>query len=464
MPDDLRIEVGAAAEFGVRLDQYIGLWAVDDIRFMQMLQAVKSMDLRSHMTANRGRDVGQVKATEIVEATSGQAIRIGIVDIEGALTKRGSSFSDAGSMTRLRQTIRNMAADADIGGIMLRIDSPGGTVAGTADLAAEIAAAAAVKPVHAYLEDCTASAAYWLASQCNRIVANNRTAMVGSIGTFVGLYDLSGKAEQEGIKAVVIKSGEHKGAGFPGTPITEEQIAVWQGLIDKTQAEFTAAIANGRGMETSQVAALADGRSHMAEDAQALGLIDGIESFDAAMAALSQAAMGPQAPKGKTMSATTTATEKPAATLKEIKAACPKADSAFVLDQLERGATLDDVRSAWADELQSRLEAKDKELAAAKKTRKVAGVSPLTSRKRKAEDMPPEDDEEDDDTVAEGEEDEPVEEDEEDAPAAFWQAVARNEKRGMSRAKAVSAAVRENPKRHSAMIAASNRGRGRRRR
>lgn len=453
MADPIRIDLGPARELGVNLDQYTGLWAVNDGRFLQVLQAVSSIDLRSHILAHRDRDVSQPKATEIVEAAGVGATKIAVIDIEGTLTKQGSSFSDAGSMVRIRQHVRAAANDPSVGGILLRIDSPGGTVSGTADLADEIVAARQKKPVHAFVEDMAASAAYWLCSQCDRVVANNRTAVVGSIGTFVGLYDLSGWAAKEGIKAIVVKSGSLKGAGFPGTEITEEQVATWQDLIDKTQAEFTAAVASGRGMSTDDVQAIADGRVHMAADAQAMGLIDGIESFEAAMANLAQAAMVTSQEKGPNM---TTGTEKKAATSKELKAAFPKADATFLLDQLDRGATIDEARVAWAETLEARLEIRDEELAAARKSSKPAGVKPLKS-KRRSEDMPPEDDEEEL-PVGEGED----ATDEEDTPAAFWGAVARRQRSGMSRKAAISATVRENPRRHEAMVAAANRSRGRR--
>lgn len=206
-------------------------------------------------------------------------------------------------------------------------------------------------------------------------------------------------------------------------------------------------------MDRAAVEALADGRVHLAADAQALGLIDGIESFDAAMANLASAAMSPTT-KGRSMAATTTET---AATLKEIKAACAGADPQFVLSQLEIGATLDEARNAWVETLNARLEIREEELAKAKASKKVAGVAPLKLR-RKAEDVPADEDEDEEDMPAsEGEEDD------EEAPAAFWKSVARHQKAGRPRSAAVSAAVRENPARHRAMLAAANRGRARRR-
>ena len=85
----------------------------------------------------------------------------------------------------------------------------------------------------------------------------------------------------------MIKAGEFKGLGFPGTPITDEQKAYLQELVDKTQRSFTAGVATGRGMAESAVPVT--GRTYMAEDAQRLGLIDGIQTLDETLSALASA-------------------------------------------------------------------------------------------------------------------------------------------------------------------------------
>lgn len=357
MPDIIAVEPARAA--GINLEQYLGLWAIDDVQFCQLMEHASRIDLAAHIAANLNADVAAPRMAAASVGVTGSTANIAIVSIEGTMTKRGSSFSDAGSTTRLRQTIRQLAADPFIDGIMLKIDSPGGTVAGTSDLAAEVAAAAALKPVHAFIEDMTASAAYWVASQAQRVTANSPISLVGSIGTFVGLYDVSGAAAQQGIKAVVIKSGKFKAAGFPGTEITEEQKSVWQEVIDKTQSEFTAGVARGRGMSIEQAANLADGRSHVASDAMKLGLIDGISSFDAAMSELAAAAISKK-PKGRKMS---NSSDRVAASLSELKASCPGAEAAFLMDQLERGATAAEASKAWVETLNAKLEMRDQEIA-----------------------------------------------------------------------------------------------------
>ena len=295
---------------GLRLDQYFGLWAVDDVRFLQMLRHVEKMDLALHVRGG-GFDgqIDQRRATARLEAVQAEPIpppvqaasrseetpvrdgdriaQIAVISLRGVMTKYGSSLSTTGSTVRLRRAIRQAARSDDIDGILLHIDSPGGTAAGTADLAAEVAAANARKPVFGFAEDLTASAAYWVASQCERLFANDETALVGSIGTWVGLYDLSQMAEREGIRAVVIKAGEMKGLGFPGSAITEEQEAYLQEIVAATQAQFTQAVATGRTMSEGDVPVT--GKLYMAREAQRLGLIDGIEPLDETLSRLAAA-------------------------------------------------------------------------------------------------------------------------------------------------------------------------------
>ena len=358
-----QIDLTPLAEFGLDLDQYFGLWAAEHGHFMAVFGGVADLDLAAHVRARQaagGKSPGDAPKIE-------QDGAIGLLDITGTLTKRGSSLSSAGSLIELRHAVRQAAADESIAAILLRIDSPGGTVAGTADLAAEVVRARAQKPVWAFCDDLCASAAYWVASQCSAVYANTPTAMIGSIGTYVGLYDLSGAAEKEGAKPVLIKAGEFKGAGFPGTEITDAQKAVWQGLVDQTQAEFTAAVVSGRKLSTATVEALADGRVHLASVAEQLGLIDGIATFEETFSRLSAQIKSSRSKNRRTSTMTEATTTPQAASFQERKAALPNAESDFICAQMEASATVEQANSAYTRALEvknkAQQEAHDKQLA-----------------------------------------------------------------------------------------------------
>lgn len=439
MNDDLIVDTRAIADLHLDLEQYVGLWLVDETRFGAMLDQVRNLDLAKHVAVNAGRDVA---AASRRRETSGETV-IQVIDIQGTMTKRGSSLTGSGSMVLLRQAVRSAANDDGIDAILLRIDSPGGTVAGTADLAAEVRAATAKKPVWAFVEDVTASAAYWVASQTSRIIANNATAEVGSIGTFMALYDVSGAAAMRGVKAVVIRSGRLKGAGFPGTEVTEEQRQVWQEIVDKTQTEFTAGVSAGRNLPLARVTALAEGRMWLAEDAKQLGLIDGIGSLDSVVSELAAKA---RQQRRKTMSEDKT---RPA-TWQELKSCCPGADADFLGKQMDVQATSEDASKAWMGELQRRSEAdakarKEAEDAKAEAEKQAAeakaevekakagkpGVDILGSGKNKIE--------------GNG-----------DPLAEFTAAVDEKLKTGLSKPDAIKAVVKANPALHAAFVEAHN--------
>jgi signal peptide peptidase SppA len=252
------------------LENHMGLWAIEARWFMGAVAAVKAdtFILPAPSASPPGR--GYVNAGGVA-----------VLDIEGPLMKFDSKYGGTNTV-RVRQALRAAAADDAVGSIMVRIDSPGGHVAGTKELADDVKAVDAVKPVFAYAEDLMASAAYWIGSQARRVFAND-TAMVGSIGVFSVVWDTSKAADMQGVKVHVISTGEHKGSFADGTPVTPEQLAEVQRLIDGTNDFFLAAIKEGREMTPGAVKAVADGRVWLAKEAKALGLIDGISSFEAAL-------------------------------------------------------------------------------------------------------------------------------------------------------------------------------------
>lgn len=240
-----------------------GPLAVESGRFRQILE--------------RARAAGPL--TDVRERAS---LRVGpdgvaVVVVDGVLSKGGGWFG--ASTVAVRAQLRDAAAREGVRAILLKVSSPGGFVDGTADLAADVAAAAAAKPLEAYVEDIGGSAAYWVASQATRVWAN-ATALVGSIGTYQVLWDESDAFRQMGVKVHVVSTGPLKGAGEPGTEITPEILKSEQTLVDDLNEHFLAAVRKGRGMTPKQVEAVATGEVWIAAKAKALGLVDGVRTFD----------------------------------------------------------------------------------------------------------------------------------------------------------------------------------------
>lgn len=297
------------AQLVPRLTDYFGIWAMHEPILKATVDRVNSMDLVAHVQ----QQTSQARAGDS-DGSYGFSLRddgIAVVDIMGTLMKGETSLSQSTSTVKMRKTLRSLGSNDAVKAVMIRIDSPGGTVSGTQDLADEVAALASIKPTHAYIEDLGASAAYWIASQTHSISAN-RTAMVGSIGTYAVINDFSALAAKEGIKVHVVRAGEFKGSGTPGTEITDKQLAEWQRLVNEHNEHFLEAVHRGRGpMTMADVRSIADGRVHLAEDAKKLGIIDSVVSFDAAIKQLSVAAQittGEQRPPRPISAATTTET------------------------------------------------------------------------------------------------------------------------------------------------------------
>ncbi len=253
--------------------QHFGPWAIEPYWFLQAVAAVKAGTMQPIAGSDDGGDLADTSAGYETDGNG-----IAQIGIYGHMTKGQSKYGGT-STVRTRIKVRKAVRDDSVQAILLHIDSPGGTVAGTAELADDIARAGQQKTIYAYVEDFGASAAYWLASQTSRISAN-RTALIGSIGILAILDDTSGRYEEAGIKVHIVSTGPYKGAFVDGAPITEEHLDYAQEMIDDMNAHFLQAIKQGRQMSLSAVKKLADGRVHIAAKAKELGLIDAVESLD----------------------------------------------------------------------------------------------------------------------------------------------------------------------------------------
>jgi len=170
------------------------------------------------------------------------------------------------------------AVESDrVDSIVLDIDSPGGTIDGTAALADDVAAANSLKPVTAIAPDLMASAAMWVGSQAGKIVAGP-SAAIGSIGVYGVVADTSRVYENKGIKTYVVSSHELKGAFVDGSHITPAQLDELQRNIDSYTAVFVEAVAKGRNVSAKDVSALATGQVWIGSEALERGLVDEISN------------------------------------------------------------------------------------------------------------------------------------------------------------------------------------------
>ena len=253
------------------LARHIGLWMIEPL---WLTQAVSSIRAHTWPINARAEPRGMDDLTDVMAVADGLAT----ISIDGPMMKADSKFGGVNTI-RVRRAIREAASDESVKAILLHVDSPGGTVAGTEELAADVRAADGVKPVFAHIDDFGASAAFWVASQARRLTAN-ATAEIGSIGTIAVIEDSSAAAEMEGITVHVISTGAFKGLGAPGAPVTPEHLAYLTERVEALNEHFLKGVQAGRKMSMSQVRAVADGRVHIASAARSLGLIDAVGSLD----------------------------------------------------------------------------------------------------------------------------------------------------------------------------------------
>ncbi len=274
---------------GCRPHELFGVWAVEESRFRRMLELAKGADLAQLRAESRAAVAAAAALPPYQMTPDGLAV----VDLSGPLTKYPTSFQallGGTSTLAARKGLRAAARSDLVSGIMLRIDSPGGTVSGTSELAEEIRQAAARKPLFTFADDLAASAGLLALSQGGRVWANPN-AEVGSIGVYMVVEDTSQAYAQAGVKVHVVSSAPPlKGAGEDGSPVTDPQLDEWRRRVGDTAAWFVGEVARGRRMTTGQVSALATGQVWIAHEARRLGLVDDVGTFDEAMAALQSGA------------------------------------------------------------------------------------------------------------------------------------------------------------------------------
>ena len=175
---------------------------------------------------------------------------IGVIAIEGPIVRKPDIFArvlmGATDSDEIGDAIREASERDDIKAVFLDIDSPGGTVAGTPELAAAVASLNERKPVYAFSSGLMASAAYWIASQARAIYATP-SAQVGSIGVVQAFLDQSAALESAGLKVEVFSVGKYKAMGAPGSRLTDAQRELIQSNLEDIAADFHAAVlARGR--------------------------------------------------------------------------------------------------------------------------------------------------------------------------------------------------------------------------
>ncbi len=216
--------------------------------------------------------------------------KILILELSGVI----SSAEESGMMTerpsmvaRVKEELTRAAQDPNIKAMVIRINSPGGTVTASDVLHHEIMKFKERRkiPVVASIMDVGASGGYYVAVAADRIMAHPST-VTGSVGVIMLTINARGLLEKIGVETNAVTSGPRKDMGSPFRPMTEEERRIFQGVIDFFYERFLTVVRDGRkNLSAEQVRKLADGRIYSGEQAKALGLVDEVGYLDDAIEA-----------------------------------------------------------------------------------------------------------------------------------------------------------------------------------
>jgi protease IV len=198
--------------------------------------------------------------------------KVALVRIEGPIMDSKAAVDEIGGYSK----------NTSVKAIVLRIDSPGGAVAPSQEIYAEVKKAAAIKTVVVSMGSIAASGGYYIAAPASRILANPGT-LTGSIGVIMEIPNIEGLMNKIGVRTEVIKSGKNKDIASAFRSMGEEERELLQGVMDNVHEQFIQAVAEGRKMELDELRKIADGRIFTGEQAKTYGLVDELGTLDDAV-------------------------------------------------------------------------------------------------------------------------------------------------------------------------------------
>ncbi len=207
------------------------------------------------------------------DSSFGSGNVVGVVEVKGIILD---------SQETIRQLHECEKSDR-VKAVLLRIDSPGGVVGPSQEIHEEVKKLAAKKKVVVSMGSLAASGGYYIAAPATLIYANPGT-ITGSIGVILKLSNLQELMAKVGVKSITIKTGKFKDIGSTTRPMTTEDQALLQGVIDSSYGQFVRAVAQGRKLPEAFVRQLADGRIFTGEQALALKLVDRLGNMPDALA------------------------------------------------------------------------------------------------------------------------------------------------------------------------------------
>ncbi len=207
---------------------------------------------------------------------------VGVLTIKGVIEDENNEYNQKWIL----ETIELLKNDPQNRALLLKINTPGGSVYESDEVYTALRSYAQEKPLYAYCASMAASGGYYIACAAEKIYANRNT-LTGSIGVVSGQsVDITGLLEKAGVKITTITSGKNKNMLNYNEPLSAEQQSIMQSIADECYTQFTSIVAERRNIAISEVHEIADGRIYTAQQALDLNLIDGISDFNEAISIL----------------------------------------------------------------------------------------------------------------------------------------------------------------------------------
>lgn len=212
---------------------------------------------------------------------------VALISINGELSIGDNFFSSGAESDKIVSEINDANSNPYIKALLVEINSPGGSVVATKEIASALKNVNKTKVC--WLREIAASGAYWIASACDYIVADNFT-ITGSIGVSGSYLEFSGLFEKYGINYVRLVSGKEKDIGTPYRQPTQEELNRIQSILDEIHAAFVKEIAENRNLSVEYVNNIANGSIFTGEEAKNLGLVDVIGGKEEAVSIIKEEA------------------------------------------------------------------------------------------------------------------------------------------------------------------------------
>lgn len=272
-------------------------WAMDPAAmstYAAMLAKAYAQKSIGHAAADHRDDTQYDAAGQPTAKAGGSQQRTGdgniaLINVFGPIVQRASQLGmcEAGTgAEEISSALDAALADQSVSDILMRFDTPGGSVFGIQETGDRIRAARSQKRIVGIADSMAASAGYWLLSQCSEAYITPG-GMVGSIGVYTAHQNIGKALEAEGVQITLTHAGKYKTEGNPFEPLGEEAKAETQAMVDIYYRMFTQAVAKGRSVSVDQVRAdMGEGRVLLADAAVKAGMVDGVRTFSEVVAGM----------------------------------------------------------------------------------------------------------------------------------------------------------------------------------